>query len=86
MDLPANAGVLGLLFGGLILYVIISIGSRRVLFSWLNELPERSSDADQSPEQDERRCPIYGAINKRDFEKCYDCGDVSIRIYGQINL
>ena len=29
MDLPANAGVLGLLFGGLILYVIISIGDRK---------------------------------------------------------
>jgi hypothetical protein len=74
MGLPPGAGLLGLAVAFVVLYTVVSIGYRRVLFRWLPGRAERSPDADRSAGQGEHHCPHCGAINETGFEKCYECG------------
>jgi len=73
MGVPSGLGVLALVVGVAVLYVAIAIGYRRILFSALPDPDERSPEADQPAGPGERHCPHCGALNDRDFEKCYEC-------------
>lgn len=73
MALPSGTEVLGLVAGIVVLYLLVSIGYRRILFGMLPDPDERSPEADEPVAQGELHCPHCGAINDDGFEKCYEC-------------
>lgn len=73
MALPSDVNVFWLFLGLVMLYLLVSIGYRRLLFRWLPEPPERSPDADDPVGEGEIHCPQCGAINNANFTKCHHC-------------
>lgn len=73
MGLPEGSELFVLVAGLPLLYLLVSIGYRRLLSRWLPEPVERSSDVDERAGPGELRCPLCGAINDAAFEKCYEC-------------
>lgn len=74
MALASGAELLALVGGFIALYLVVSVGYRRLLFQWLPDPTERSPEADQPVGPGEQRCAFCGAINDRGFAKCYECG------------
>lgn len=73
MGLPAGTELFVLVVGLPLVYLIVSIGYRRLLARWLPKPDERPPVADEAAGPGELRCPRCGAINDADFEKCYEC-------------
>lgn len=73
MGLPEGTELFVLAAGLPVVYLLISIGYRRLLYRWLPEPAERSPSADEPAGPGELQCPHCGAINDVDFEKCYEC-------------
>lgn len=73
MGLPEGAELFALAVGLPLVYLIVSLGYRRLLSRWLPDPDERSPDADEPARSGELRCPRCGTINAADFEKCYEC-------------
>lgn len=73
MGLPEGTELFVLVAGLPLLYLLVSIGYRRLLFRWLPEPDDRLTDVDEPVGTGELRCPNCGTINDADFEKCYEC-------------
>lgn len=73
MGLPEGSELFVLVAGLPLLYLLMSIGYRRLLSRWLPEPVKRPPDVDEPAGPGELRCPLCGAINDADFEKCYGC-------------
>lgn len=73
MGLPEGTELFVLAAGLPIVYLLISIGYRRLLYRWVPEPAERSPRADEPAGPGELHCPHCGAINEIGFEKCSEC-------------
>lgn len=73
MGLPEGTELFVLVAGLPLVYLLVSIGYRRLLYRWLPDSNERSRGTDEPAGPGELRCPHCGATNDVGFEKCYEC-------------
>lgn len=73
MGLPEGSELFALAAGLPLLYLLVSIGYRRLLSRWLPEPGELSPEVDEPVGPGELHCPHCGTINDVAFEKCYEC-------------
>ncbi len=75
MGLPEGSELFVLAAGLPLLYLLVSLGYRRLLFQWLPDPDERSPDATEPAGPGELHCPHCGAINVAGFERCSECAN-----------